>query len=171
MSLHPLSTVLFFGSQSLLSFEYTRPYDKIKWKFEKIQTFFPGLGCASQTELLLPPSLKLRRDKPVRSDGLLGSARRTRETLISQNQMCAKLRTLPSGDGEWIPLLFFYPKMIPPDRHVRSLPYTYIKLIIFRLILALRFLISSIDLHSNDIDCIVNNQSVFLLLILKYLHY
>ena len=29
------------------------------------------------------------------SVGLLGSAKSTRETLISQNQMCAKLRTLP----------------------------------------------------------------------------
>ena len=49
-----MSPVLLFGSRSLLSFEYTRPYDKIKWKFEKIQTFFPGLGYVSQTDLVLP---------------------------------------------------------------------------------------------------------------------
>ena len=34
-----MSPVLLFGSRSLLSFEYTRPYDKIKWKYEIFPRF------------------------------------------------------------------------------------------------------------------------------------
>ncbi len=37
--------------------------------------------------------------------GLLGSAKSTRETLISQNQMCAKLRTLPYPPNEYLLML------------------------------------------------------------------